>query len=60
MAFKILTALAFVCLTGLAAEEAQAQFVPVDGYVRQNGTYVAPHIRTVPDGNPFNNLRSRW
>jgi len=24
--------------------------------VRSNGTYVAPHIRTYPDGNPWNNL----
>jgi len=57
---RVLAAALFLCLTGLGAGEAQAQFVPVDGYVRQNGTYVAPHIRTFPDGNPFNNLRSRW
>lgn len=56
MATKILTALAFVCLTGLA--EAQAQgVINVDGYYRGNGTYVQPHLRTLPDGNPFNNLR---
>lgn len=58
MATKILTALAFVCLTGLAAEEAQAQgVIAIDGYYRGNGTYVQPHLRTLPDGNPFNNLR---
>ena len=27
----------------------------VRGYYRQNGTYVQPHYRTNPDGNPYNN-----
>jgi len=58
MAMRILTAMLFVCLTGLSAiDAAHAQYVHVDGYVRSNGTYVAPHIRTYPDGNPYNNLR---
>lgn len=25
------------------------------GYVRQNGTYVQPYMRTSPDSNPYNN-----
>jgi len=29
--------------------------VYVRGYTRQNGTYVAPHYRSAPDGNPSNN-----
>ena len=29
--------------------------VAVRGYVRSNGTYVAPHYRSAPDGNPYNN-----
>ncbi len=29
--------------------------VRVDGYYRRDGTYVQPHVRTVPDGNPYNN-----
>ena len=29
--------------------------VHVDGYVRKDGTYVQPHVRSVPDGNPYNN-----
>lgn len=29
--------------------------VAVQGYCRGNGTYVAPHYRTAPDGNPYNN-----
>jgi hypothetical protein len=57
MAKLIISALFFVCLTGLATSEAEAQYVGVDGYWRSNGTYVQPHIRTYPDGNPFNNLR---
>jgi hypothetical protein len=27
----------------------------VRGYYRRNGTYVQPHYRTNPDGNPYNN-----
>ena len=33
-------------------------FVHVDGYIKGNGTYVAPHYRTNPDGNPYNNFGS--
>ncbi len=29
--------------------------VYVRGYTRGNGTYVQPHIRSAPDGNPYNN-----
>jgi len=29
--------------------------VRVRGYYRKNGTYVAPHYRSNPDGNPYNN-----
>ena len=28
----------------------------VRGYFRKDGTYVRPHFRTAPDGNPFNNF----
>ena len=30
--------------------------VQVRGYTRSNGTYVAPHVRTAPDGIKSNNL----
>jgi len=30
--------------------------VNVRGYFRGNGTYVQPHIRSYPDGNPYNNF----
>lgn len=29
--------------------------VRVKGYYRKNGTYVQPHYRSKPDGNPYNN-----
>lgn len=29
--------------------------VYVNGYYKSNGTYVAPHYRSSPDGNPYNN-----
>jgi hypothetical protein len=29
--------------------------VHVDGYYRNDGTYVEPHYRSNPDGNPYNN-----
>jgi len=29
--------------------------VRVRGYYRKDGTYVRPHVRTRPDGNPYNN-----
>ena len=29
--------------------------IKVRGYYRKDGTYVKPHYRTAPDGNPYNN-----
>ena len=29
--------------------------VHVRGYYRKDGTYVRPHVRSNPDGNPYNN-----
>jgi hypothetical protein len=58
MATRILTALLFTCLTGLTAIQADAQ-VTVDGHWRGNGSYVQPHVRTMPDSNPYNNYRIR-
>lgn len=29
--------------------------VKVNGYYKKNGTYVEPHYRSSPDGNPYNN-----
>lgn len=31
----------------------------VQGYIRKDGTYVAPHHRTTPDSNPYNNYSTQ-
>jgi len=38
---------------------AEARGTYVDGYTRKDGTYVAPHYRSAPDGNPYNNYSTR-
>ena len=45
--------LAFASLSALAAD------VSVKGYMRQDGTYVAPSHRSAPDNNPNNNYSSQ-
>ncbi len=40
-----------LAFSGVAAS-AQVQ---VDGYMRRDGTYVAPHYRSAPDRNPYSN-----
>lgn len=46
----------FVCLCFLlvGVEDLLSQ-VRVRGYFRKDGTYVQPHVRSAPDGNPYNN-----
>jgi hypothetical protein len=46
----ILSTAAFVIL-GFSQADAES----VRGYIRRDGVYVAPHQRTNPDHNPFNN-----
>ncbi|MDH7640453.1 hypothetical protein [Sphingomonas oryzagri] len=44
----------------LAATPAFAQYAhEVRGYTRSDGTYVAPHMQTNPNGNAFDNWSSR-
>lgn len=43
-----------VSLLLIASVNALAQ-VKVRGYYRKDGTYVRPHYRSSPDGNPYNN-----
>ena len=45
------TALALLCNSAFAWG-----YVYVKGYTKSNGTYVAPHYRTSPDGYTWNNL----
>lgn len=42
-----------ICLIGFAGHSFAD--VGVRGYFRDNGTYVQPHYRSNPDGNPYNN-----
>ena len=50
--------LATAVTVGSFASTASA-YVSVNGYWKNNGKYVMPHIRTAPDGNPYNNF-SYW
>src|SRR3954469_9422943 len=50
-ALLALTLVASLFISPLAALAA----VYVHGYTKSNGTYVAPHYRSSPDGNPYNN-----
>jgi|ERR1051325_799793 hypothetical protein len=46
---------ALVVLVALLSTTAASAQVYVHGYTTKNGTYVAPHYRSTPDGNPYNN-----
>ena len=53
---QTLAALA-ILVTSIAAFNSSANaLVSVDGYYKGNGTFVAPHYRTSPDFNPYNNF----
>ena len=47
--------LAFGIVTFYPLEVDAAGRVRVRGYYRKDGTYVRPHYRSAPDGNPYNN-----
>lgn len=55
---KIVLTIALTAFAALSVAQAFAQ-VRVDGYTKRNGTYVAPHIRSNPDGNRFNNYSTQ-
>jgi hypothetical protein len=42
-------------LAAIAATTTASAQVHVNGYTKKDGTYVAPHYRSSPDGNPYNN-----
>jgi hypothetical protein len=50
---KTVVVVALLCFVGVLAADALA--ASVQGYSRRDGTYVQPHFRTNPDGNPINN-----
>ncbi len=35
------------------------QYKVQNGYQKSNGTYVAPHIKTTPDNNTYNNYKPK-
>jgi len=45
----------FALVVMLLSTYAMAKDVQVDGYYRKDGTYVAPHTRSAPDGSKANN-----
>jgi hypothetical protein len=48
-----------ILLTAILTSFSSAAFAGyVRGYYKDNGTYVAPHQRSAPDGNPNNNYSS--
>ena len=56
---QTLAALAILVTTAAAFNTSANASVNVQGYFKGNGTYVMPHIRTNPDGNPYNNFSYR-
>ena len=51
--FIALGLLAISSITAVAADHM------VGGYVRKDGTYVAPHMQTAPDSSVYNNYSTR-
>jgi len=56
---QTLAALAILVTSMTAFNSSANALVSVDGYYKGNGTFVAPHFRTSPDGNPYNNFSYR-
>jgi hypothetical protein len=52
-------ALVVAMLLGAAPAVAQRGAVQVRGYTRKDGTYVAPHMRSAPDGTTSNNWSTK-
>jgi len=53
---KVILLLVLGAMTGEAVAQASHS---VNGYIKKDGTYVAPHHATNPDGNPNNNYTSQ-
>jgi hypothetical protein len=45
----------FLLAVSVVLVHSQAYSASVEGYIRKDGTYVAPYQRTNPDHNPSNN-----
>ncbi len=56
IAYLVLILVSLFVLDSIAeARRGSGGSVSVKGYYRKDGTYVAPHMRSAPDGNPYNN-----
>ena len=53
--FTVITLLTIMIFNEMLIIKPANALVHVDGYFKGNGTYVSPHYRTNPDGNPYNN-----
>ena len=53
-----ITSTLIVASSLLATANTASAYVSVNGYFKSNGTYVAPHIRTSPDGYKWNNFNA--
>ena len=56
--FTVMTLLTIMIFNEMLITKPANALVHVNGYSKSNGTYVAPHYRTNPDGNPYNNFNS--
>lgn len=52
-------AIAVLAVSLMLPLTSNARQVKVRGYFKQNGTYVAPHIRTSPDRSIWNNYSTK-
>jgi hypothetical protein len=57
--FFLLLAWAVAVATGVHAKESSSGAVSVRGYTRADGTYVAPHMRSAPNGTAADNWRTK-
>ena len=58
MEIKMKTLIALV-IASLACSMAAGKTTSTRGYVKKNGTYVAPHVKTTPDKTKNNNYSTR-
>lgn len=50
---------AAACLLVIAGTDAIAKSSSVKGYTKKDGTYVAPHHRSAPNGTKYDNYSSK-
>ena len=53
---KIIAFFALIVFLGFYTSSVALSDEYIPGYYRNDGTYVAPHYRSSPDSNPYNNF----